>query len=517
MKLGRQCVELTRSFQVDRLEQDKSEVLRLIRSVKNVLVPINRAPPEIVTLIPRCWTKRGADRDLIILTHVCKHWREVFIADSSLWTHLDCAHAAKTRVFIERSRSSPLRISLRQYSTVPRLRGNAFRLVLPHISRIASLHIIGHEHLLKYSTTCFSTPLPLLTDLDIDIRCDSLIALDEKLFNGDLPSLRTLSLSGVIPPSPWWSLSKLNTFVLGRVPGSGMSITQLLDFFANAPLLCKVELHSIPDSSNAPLGRVLSLPGLKNLAIISGQESPSALLDHLSIPTGAMLRLEFDSRAEDTLRTSLPKTSKNLKNIFFITSLYLNFSAYGVYTRLFGPSGELCMFGKREVDWSESTILSSDRTVLRSLDYFDTLSKIQTLAITTYELIIVEDMVLSPPHSILHVMKDLRILFLNVSGRPFILALDPDRNPSKLALCPKLESLILYVEDREAFDIGELMEMAERRALEGAKLRSITVVSLGDTVSENEVFKLKKYVTHVEYEVGEDMPDWDKIPGRGSS
>ena len=175
------------------------------------------------------------------------------------------------------------------------------------------------------------------------------------------------------------------------------------------------------------------------------------------------------------------------------------------------------MSGKREVDWSESTILSSDRTVLRSLDYFDTLSKIQTLAVTTYELIIVEDMVLSPPHSILHVMKDLRILFLNVSGRPFILALDPDRNPSKLALCPKLESLILYVEDREAFNIGELMEMAERRALEGAKLRSITVVSLGDTVSENEVFKLKKYVTHVEYEVGEDMPDWDKIPGRGSS
>ena len=51
-------------------------------------------------------------------------------------------------------------------------------------------------------------------------------------------------------------------------------------------------------------------------------------------------------------------------------------------------------------------------------------------------------------------MEDLRILTLTqCNNLPFILALSPDRNPSKCALWFKLEELILYVEELELFNI----------------------------------------------------------------
>ena len=53
------------------LEQDVFEVLRLVRSIKNSLTPVNRIPPEILSLIPDHYDEDHADRDLIASTHVC--------------------------------------------------------------------------------------------------------------------------------------------------------------------------------------------------------------------------------------------------------------------------------------------------------------------------------------------------------------------------------------------------------------------------------------------------------------
>jgi hypothetical protein len=54
-----------------------------------------------------------ADRDLISMTQVCRRWREILTLQcSSLWTNLDFDHLDKTRVYIERSRSLPLEITL---------------------------------------------------------------------------------------------------------------------------------------------------------------------------------------------------------------------------------------------------------------------------------------------------------------------------------------------------------------------------------------------------------------------
>lgn len=100
-------------FQVTTLERKTLEVFSLVLSMKNMFAPINRIPPEALSLIPDHWGHQ-AEKDIIGLTHVCHGWREIFTSRSSLWTHLDCKDTEKIRVYIDRSRSHSLEISLKK-------------------------------------------------------------------------------------------------------------------------------------------------------------------------------------------------------------------------------------------------------------------------------------------------------------------------------------------------------------------------------------------------------------------
>ena len=492
-------------LQVDRLEQDASEVLRLVRAVKNTIAPINRIPPELLSLIPQYWTI-SKDKDLVALTHVCWRWRETFTGCPSLWTRLDCKHAEKTRAFIERSASLPLEIKHPQYEDQYDL--DAIPLVGPHAGRVVSIEIGGEEEDLFWSfVEHFSCPVPLLRDLNISFNLDNPPTLNDALFDGNLSSLCTLSVTGFFLRLPRRDLSNLTTLALNWVPGDDISLTQLLDVFVNAPILNEVDLdHAIPDSSDAPPGRMVSLPHLKSFSLCTDTQFSSTLLNHLSIPAGASVWFGFEFKVDEFLfQESLPENPENLRSLLFITSVFLKFDKKEVYIQLDGPSGRLEIWGHRNSH--------SEREILQSLDFF-TLSRTQTLAVTTYILPTLEDCGRSPPHRILNIMKDLRTLFLSsCSTPPFILALNPHQCPSQLILCPKLENLILYAEERRLFDFEQLTSMAKRRASEGAKLQSITVISGDELVTEEDLLGLRDHVRHVERRFGEGQPAWDKVPG----
>ncbi|KAF9643329.1 hypothetical protein BDM02DRAFT_3191805, partial [Thelephora ganbajun] len=289
--------------EVDRLEQDALGVLRLVQSIKNKLAPINRIPPEVFSLIPGYWDECDIDENLIALTHVCRGWREVLIGHSSLWTRLDCVDAEKTRAYIERSKSLPLEIALckRGYSSY---RKDVFLLVMSHISRAMSINIVGNKNILQTFAEYASCPIPLLRELIVNVPYESPLALSSTLFNGDLSSLRMLKLTGVIPNLPWRNMSKLTTFELYHVVENKISVTRLLDFFVNAPFLCDIKLESIPDSSDAPPGRVVSLPCVKSLTVFADRAYSSILLNHLSLPSGTLLHLGFDFSGKES---PLPK------------------------------------------------------------------------------------------------------------------------------------------------------------------------------------------------------------------
>ena len=183
---------------------------------------------------------------------------------------MDCISADKTKTYIERSKPYPLEICLGPVKDTSRLE-EALILAATHISRIGTMSVSGNPtQVLPILVERFSCSVPLLEKLNVSIVCNQVLALPDKLFDGDLSSLHELPLAGFITSISWRGLSNLTTFELCRVPEDKILLTQLLDFFESAPHLRCIKLHdSIPNSSNAPAERVVSLPRLKDLRIIA--------------------------------------------------------------------------------------------------------------------------------------------------------------------------------------------------------------------------------------------------------
>ena len=173
----------------------------------------------------------------------------MFISRSSLWTRLNFKNVDKTRTYILRSNPLPLKMQLRQNPDTGYL-NDAFTLVIPHLHRLKSLTIFakGLPSVLGH----FRTHAPLLEELDIYITGLNYPVLDDALFDGDISCLQRLSLQGVSNHFPWKNLANLRDLTL-RSPPLGRRITQLLDLFESAPLLCTIELEDyIPTSSDVP-------------------------------------------------------------------------------------------------------------------------------------------------------------------------------------------------------------------------------------------------------------------------
>lgn len=487
------------------LERDALEVLGLVRSLQNSIAPINRIPPVVLSLIPEYFHENDMDQGLLTLTHVCRGWREIFTSRSSLWTKLNFTSVDRTRAYIQRSKSSPLKIHI-EYGQDPPFLDNAFSLVIPHLHRLKSLVVSTRvrSDFFKH----FYYHAPLLEELDIfDVDSQGLV-FSNKFFNGDLSSLRKLSLGGVITHLPWKNLTNLKYLsISSSTPAYNM--TQLLDLFEHTPQIHTVVLgNSIPSSSGAPPERIIPLRHLKTLRI-SANPAHSIVLNHLSIPTGASLRQSFCYRGKKSpLLYHLPETLSNLKNLSNITALNLRFNSRLKLLKVAGPSGGL-RIGAYWLDGAIDTY-NMDRWILHSLGLFP-LSTIQRLSFSEYDHPGPDGIDECPIFRTLSSTNNIQTLVLIKCNnqRPFILALDPAENPTELLLCPNLENFVLYIESLDQFRTDYLIDMAENRASRGAKLSSITIVGLNELALGKEVLKLKEHVTNVEYRVDDESPAWD--------
>ena len=243
------------------------------------------------------------------------------------------------------------------------------------------------------------------------------------------------------------------------------------------------------------------------------------LLNHLSIQTGASLTLGFEFTGnESPLPECLPKTLGNLKNVFSATSVSLRFGKVKKCVQLHGPNGILRILS----DWigqNEAASFLLNNRIIRSLTCFD-LSGIKRLVITEYKPPPKDETNESTTCYILHRMEELRTLTLtHCENLPFFAALNPAQTPSKRVLCPKLEELILYVEEPKSLNIEELTIMAMKRAVGGTKLSTITIVGLDEIVLGPLAYMLKlmQYATRVDSRTGEKPPKWNSIPELGDN
>jgi hypothetical protein len=375
-------------------------------------------PPEILTLIPDFWYYR-IDSELITLTHVCRNWREMFTSRSSLWTRVDCNNADKTRVFLERSKSSPINVSLSRSGRLPP-DDPFFQIDHRAVKRLVSLHIDVTAETLQCITPRLFYPAPLLEQLGI----------------------------------------YLTSFELAYTPPGEISAAQLLDFFESAPHLQEVMLHYVSPTSIDQDERLVSLAHLKYLDIFDDQPT-SPLICHLLIPVGASLRTEIHSNSG--VEGHLPRSLINLRNLLNFTQLSLYVRDLFCQIECIGPSGKVLMT-------STSYSGGPTRLLLEFLDRFNT-STVKVL-----EIAIRDHFPQDLAYQLLFPMNSLRTLTISPCNTscPFIQALNPDVNSESVLVCPSLGKLVLHTNGRVGISDIEITGAA--RELRGAKINSVQIL-----------------------------------------
>jgi hypothetical protein len=392
---------------------------------------------------------------------------------------------------------------------------NAFLLTVPHLNRVKSLSLAGGSDTIRQLTHyLLNWRAPLLERLRIYSSSGVPMHPGAPILSGALPLLRTLCLSVAFTDLPWRGMAGLTSFDL-TAPYQTISVTQFLDFFESTPALRDIALSkALPYISDAPPGRLVSIPHLRSLDI-AAQPPNSTLLNHLLIPHGAFLSLQFEyfNDEEFPIPIHLPQSFDSLGNLTTITSINLDFTD-GMRFRLEGPSGRIHVSGI----WNGVPDLQpvANNRALGSLTTHFNISTTKRLAVMRYFSQPVPEMEDSSAYQTLLAMSDLHTLTLrDCPDLTFICALNPSRTPSRTVVCPRLRELALHigVDGVGSYvDVDELLDMARERSKRGVGLLGVVLICTQEIVPAKEVGKLKPHVSSVEYRLDEAVPDWDYIP-----
>lgn len=305
-----------------------------LHSVDIILAPISVLPPELLSIIfnyistrpsvdetptrdPstafKIWDPTVLDASVsLVLVQVCRHWRDVCMQSSALWSHVvDCLVSTipPPEVAIERSRGQPLKVLFT--SPKPRLADT----LAEHSHRIQELHWISLD--LQRDIPYLSFPAPSLRTLTLTgPRTPTSYDYPDSppdhdhlptLFNNHTPRLSRLSLSN-LTWLPHTSLGSLTHLYLdsSRAPHLFACLLALL---SGTPRLEHLVLSALPElapehspTTTAPV----ALNALRTLVLKSlSADSSAALLGRLALPASTALRIADTFPCTVSLPTAL--------------------------------------------------------------------------------------------------------------------------------------------------------------------------------------------------------------------
>ena len=221
--------------------------------------------------------------------------------------------------------------------------------------------------------------------------------------------------------------------------------------------------------------------------------------------------LEFGFRGDASpILDYLPKPSENVKSLSRIITINCLFGIGEKCLRLNGPDGETYVFSRR-TSYVNSPLYAVDGQILRSLDQ-SILSTTKRLTISRLKRPLLRFTKSQTFQTLSSVNSFHTLVLTRCYNLPFILPLNPNKNPSNLVVCPKLKDLVLCIQERNWFYLMDMLSMAEGRALRDTKLSSITIVGFGKLVLGKNAFKLREHVGRVDYGVNDVPPHWDDHP-----
>jgi len=222
-------------------------ILSELHYAANSITPSNKLPPELMRAIfsffcpgTHCdWEKSliMPYKDLLAVSHVCRHWREIAVSATELWTHIILGHrtpvkseASIARLCVRRSGGRPLDFFITPTSVFAPPSAEE---LIPDRRRLKSVvyWYVGEaagEELASFLR-------PALHVERLEIRGDGISSLPT-LFSGHAPCLRELVLSG---SAPWPNnrFGSLTSLSLLRQKDPDAHLYSLLDIMRCSPHL----------------------------------------------------------------------------------------------------------------------------------------------------------------------------------------------------------------------------------------------------------------------------------------
>lgn len=220
-----------------------SQIHRLT-SQHNSGVPINRLPPEILSskIFSTLKALLGpGKRAWLILTHVCRRWRDDTLSDATLWTEISGSKlsAEWVETALKRSGTSPLSVSIEML-----WQAEALTLVLKHADRFQRLRIHRRNSAsMDAIMTWLNRPAPLLEELDL--FASDICTAPHMLFAGEAPKLRSLALAGSCLVTPQSPFLRCITRLTLRANINRYTPRQLDDMSSSTPALEHLSLSNV--------------------------------------------------------------------------------------------------------------------------------------------------------------------------------------------------------------------------------------------------------------------------------
>ncbi|KAF8498170.1 hypothetical protein F5888DRAFT_227454 [Russula emetica] len=274
---------------------------------RNALVLISLLPPEILARVFHLLVLEEPplsgrqDVGWIKVTHVCRHWRQVALDDSSLWARIGRTRMNRKWIseMLARARNAPLDI---EFNAVAMSSREALLLIRPHISRTRQFRFHGlstlHSDIVR---DIFSWEAPALEHFELKVSAHSPVTFrdlgESMLFKGHAPRLRTFSLSRVVIPwslIPRGQLTQLKIDRFNEELHSSGDLNQLIDLLVNSPALEILALESCLPSqlTEFPHGRTIQLPHLSRLRLRGSTSRIMNMLKMLKLPSSTTLHLD---------------------------------------------------------------------------------------------------------------------------------------------------------------------------------------------------------------------------------
>ncbi|KAL4252213.1 hypothetical protein ABKN59_005518 [Abortiporus biennis] len=277
-----------------------------------------------------------------VITSTCKYWRYVAIDCANLWTTYTLHVPGDiARTWLLRSNEAPLYVRFDWPSGVVDTTSNCttsrtesiyatMRRVLRHIHRIRILVLDIPSKFYKMLLQCLPwcrQPARLLEVLAVDVSegdglQDRFAESSDILqaFTGrELPVLRTLC--GYGPFFSWnhhsFNMPQLRRLTIDADYGNPLqyTINEAFTALESMPYLEVLELRdTVPKSykqHNGLKDRIVNLPNLKHLDILTSSKLCSRFLEHLSFPHTTTLQLHVDLKLKVPRLTSFLETVQN--------------------------------------------------------------------------------------------------------------------------------------------------------------------------------------------------------------